>query len=69
MGERFNYFKDLKLKLIQMMFIGEGYRRLGDSKNAIRYFKKAYKRKGNINLLSLNNGLKEGVSDLPVLTF
>lgn len=43
-----------------MMLIGEGYRRLGDNKNAIKYFKRAYKRNGRSILVELINELKEG---------
>lgn len=52
-----------------MIFIGEGYRMLGDSKNAIQYYKRAYKRNGQAYLLDLINGLKEGRTDLPVLKY
>lgn len=52
-----------------MVLIGEGYRRLGDNKNAIKYFKRAYKRNGRSILVELINGLIEGRTDLPDLVF
>lgn len=43
-----------------MMLIGEGYRKLGDTKKAIRYYKGAYRINRNENVLRLIQGLGNG---------
>lgn len=43
-----------------MMLLGEGYRHVGDYKNAIHYLKKSYRINRRQDLLKLINGLEDG---------